>query len=343
VAYAIVGIGVGSVGILYAVNGGGILGAGPVQWSSYRPAQFAEIDGDGQLEILGYVNILRGGEPRTHFAAYDGATGRQLWISPDLGAHAEVMESQLGIVDGRVLYADAGGKLTAYQLADAKPLWSVALGERVRDICAAGPGLAIVVTADAQARQVTLADGSLEPATRPAECISSTPLLAVQADKRSKGVRDRSREREPLPTVPGMKVHDVLRPSGVSLLLGNKSPGTRVPMIAAYSDGAVRWTALVPAGDPLKANEGAVELASADGEQVFALYGMQDSNADLRIAAFSMTDGRRLWDEPVPESDTGDVSEVVAVGDRLLVSHWTYLRVYDRATGVLRYTIGRWR
>ncbi len=323
------------------------MNSGAVQWNSSRPPIYMELDGDDALDAIGWVRVQRAGNLSPRVAAFAGRSGRQLWISPMLSTIAEEHLAQFGFAGGRIIVVDPGGRAQAFVPNVETPEWSVDLGERAVEICDGGPAEVVVVTKDGKARTLAVADGAGRPVVPPAVCIP-TGAAAPAASRahwdaagRWPGVRVPPAIRPPARPIPDMASDSLLRPTPeLSVVLGSKAAGTRVPMVAVLRGEQVLWSSVVPEREPLRATADDPDIAAADERAVFVSYEISDSS--WRVAAFALVDGQRLWDVPIADSITGDLEMLVPVGDRLLVAHWTYLKVLDRNTGALRHTIGSW-
>src|SRR5690606_29639049 len=134
-------------------------------WDSARAPIVADADGDGDEDLIGSVMTISGsGDSDTSFAAFDGATGRQIWRSESLGSPESRTHSMSSIAEDTLLHANASGELYGYALRTGQPRWRVSLGERVARFCRADAGAAVVETADQRRTRVALADGSTRPA-----------------------------------------------------------------------------------------------------------------------------------------------------------------------------------
>lgn len=329
-----------------------LAGLDTVQWNSARPPIFADVDGDGALDVIGWVRGQKMGALTPRIAAFSGVDGRSLWMTATIAPLAEEHQVQFGYAGGRLVVVDAGGVAHGMVPTAQTPEWSIDLGERAVEICDGGATEVIVVTSDGAARQIAVADGSSRRVAAPTPCApTGTAVPAVMrahwhAVGRWPGVRVPPIGLRPEQAAPGMSSDSLLRPTPeLTVLLGTKSVGTHIPMVAVLRGDQPLWTSVVPEDQPLRVETGGPKIAAADAQTVFVGYERTDST--WRVAAFALADGRRLWDAPVPsrptDSEQGDLEMLVPVGDHLLAAHWTYLRVLDRNTGDERFTIGVWR
>ena len=82
----------------------------------------------------------------------------------------------------------------------------------------------------------------------------------------------------------------------VRVILGDKRPGTRAPMVAMNQGEALAWARLLPAHDPSQARWPTDDLAAADDRAVVVLH---EFAYEPRVAAFDLADGWRMWDVAV--------------------------------------------
>lgn len=304
-------------------------------WPGEVP-QFVDLNGDGALDLVGFADdvLVRDAhsEHMRRVAAYDGKTGERLWSTPYLGSFESAIGMRMGLVHDHVVVVDAGGEARVFKAGGEAPLWTMNLGERLAFVCNGDPGQVVLETVDGRGVAIDLASGATRPATAPSPC--ATDAVALPAVIRSEATAREERSRQDRPSVEGMRVDASLDVSPeVRVVLGDKTPGTRVPMVAVLRGGALAWASPVPAHDPLRASGPTDDLAAADDRAVFVLYELAYKP---RVAAFDLADGRRMWDVAIPER----VKALVPVQDRVYVVYWTALDVLDCETGELRHRIG---
>lgn len=302
-------------------------------WWGDTGAQFADFNGDGTLDFFGWIS--EGDHPQV--AAFDGATGRGLWSTPQLAT--DWSSSRMGLVDGHIVVVDGAGRARAFKPGSEAPLWSVELGERAEEVCKGPAGQVVIRTKDDRVLGLELAAGAASPTTMPKSCTTDAAALTAAVRTRATRLQElRSRsffDNVRHPRVPGVDVEAVLAIGPKHrVILGHKTPGTRVPMIAVTREQRVVWSSQIPESDALEARTTMNNVSAADEGAAFVFY---DSGHGKRIAALSVADGRRLWDIGVAD----DVGSLVPVQDRLYVAQTWSLSALDRETGEHLYTIGR--
>ncbi len=313
-------------------------------WDASRTAMIADVNGDGTDDVVGSINELDAhGSMTPFFAAYDGSSGRQLWLSAAIGSAQSRSNSRTAIAGGRLLHASSAGVLQGYDLTNGRVSWEIPLGERAERFCRNDDASVIVVRSDQRAVLVALSDGARSDTPVPEPCIP------VASDEFSReGVHSTWTyvdpdpwERENRITVEGMDLSFAARSptDGWLVALGHRAIGTRVPMIARVGDGG--WRQDIPAGDPLRAADRDPEMAAIHGQRAFVVYEMNGDNVPARLTGFALGDGRRLFDAALPASRFGPSrGGVVASDDLLLVEQGASLHAFDPATGAHRFHIG---
>jgi len=340
---AIVGLGVwtaASVAEGIAEGGGGGFG-GALDFDlpeASRVVMLRDVDGDGIEDVIGSVMRLEGGDMVSHFAAYDGETGRRMWLSEALGPVDGRTHARAALVGDTLLYATPTGTLYGYDAREGRPRWQFNLGERVETFCAAGESEAIAVLADETRRRVALSDGASRP--EPDGGCGALMTDALPPFSREQTLTHWREREEYEVEVDGMSVAAAFVDPRADrmLVIGQRRPGTASPRVAlvATSGG---WTSEVPGVSPLSAEADDPAATFLDDEAVFLAYTME-GDAPARVTALALDGGRRLWDQPLSASHF-DPRYVVAGRQRVAVGHGGHLDVYDRATGEHVLHLGR--
>jgi DNA-directed RNA polymerase subunit RPC12/RpoP len=308
------------------------------------PMLLADANGDGTEDVVAEVRVRSFSSEVNLVAAFDGRTGKELWRSDELWRGTGLL-----CVSGDVVLLSASGPvLRGLGLADGKPRFEVKLEEKVSHLCEGpDPQTVNVITADKRGQPLTLTDGRLGPAGSPRLC---RPL---RCDQRSAGMfneewanRDRRSLRRSI-RLPGMVVERVIVQGGVTLALGGKSPGTRVPMLASIRESEPRpgdfagsgpqvlWQATAPAENPLSASSGLDPYEVALDDTLVALS--YQGGGGHRLTAFTLADGKRRFDVDLP--GMRDVWSVLIGGGRVYVSSsWGFISAHDAGTGETIFT-----
>lgn len=317
---------------------GGIATAGePSLYFSDIPFLF-DVNGDGVIDVIGKSEIPAGA---TWIAAYDGRNGKELWRTSEISK--EAAGGLRGLASDVLVSVDELGKVQAYRAHNGQPAWASQLGEQARDICR-GEGFVRIRTADNQQHSLSLATGQklLNQADTPCRTIpitrSDTGIgyrVVSWTEFRKLGLPDTS-------SIPGMSAHRALVPDEGkrAFMLGSKSPGSSVAMIAAVEGKKVLWSSLVPGIDPLTTDVNVTtQIAAVSGSRVVVPYRLKTSNG-VRMAAFDTNTGTRLWDVAVHDkSDT--MNGIAATEQDVYFASWTALYVLRADTGELRFRVGK--
>ncbi|MBI4952255.1 MAG: PQQ-binding-like beta-propeller repeat protein [Myxococcales bacterium] len=329
----------GGGGLFVALQKSGCSALGSDQWEGVHGAILADVNGDGAADIVGRMRRVTGGD-RVWLAAFDGATGKELWKSEALGPYLETYQGMLGLAEDTLLYASAGGELVAFGLRDGQRRWRASLPEKATGFCAGDAGTVRVGLANKSEAAVRLSDGQAAP--RAAGAAGAASPCKRLADDGEHG--DPSFETEEHPGfdkgLPGLRVDlELRRADGPRILLGTRSEGTQVPMIGVVypADPARTWKSELAATRPLETGPFGPEAGAVTNDRVFTVYQFTDSSRPRMLVAFDLS-GHRLWESPLP--NTAPLSAVQAADGRVLVSQWGRIQSYDGASGKQLFAIG---
>ncbi|HSC85862.1 MAG TPA: PQQ-binding-like beta-propeller repeat protein [Polyangiaceae bacterium] len=299
-----------------------------------------DVNGDGVLDVLGRNKLPSG---PCWFAAFDGKSGEPIWKTEPIAKDACESGSMRTLVGDVLISVDALGKAQAYDAKNGQPRWAGLLGETARSACGTADWLKI---AKSDRQDVVLAPATGKPAEAPKT--KDCPALATSSKDSNPGQRiigwsDFDDYGLPsLHAIQGLSAHRALVVDGsdVAFMLGSKSAGSQVAMIAAVQKKKVLWSDVVPGVDPLttKVNVTTQLAAYGDGKLVVP-YALKDSDGGMRMAAFDTATGRRIWDVQVHERTQVDGGLTVA-GDTVYYGSWTALYALDAKTGSRRFVIG---
>jgi putative pyrroloquinoline-quinone binding quinoprotein len=305
------------------------------EWEGVHAAILADVNGDGVPDVVGRIRHQE--RDRVTITASDGKNGRRLWESESLGPYGDTYQGVLGLAGDTLLFATPAAELRAFALRDGKKRWQSKLPEKAKLFCTgAGPSDVRIRLADDRIVSVGLGDGrSAGP--------SSDPLVACDQladDGRETAVRFFVGHSSPSDyKVEGMYVSYALQPpDGPTVLFGYREKGTEVPMIAAlYEDVSRNWKSDLPAEDPLQTSAESSQLAAVNATRAFATYQRSHSDDPHVLVCFDLA-GRRQWEKALP--DDQPLTAVQATEERVFVSQWGHLTVYDAKTGKTLFDIG---
>src|SRR6185437_15673446 len=104
-------------------------------WQGRGPI-LADVNGDGTPDIVGRLRYIAAADEIT-LAAFDGASGRQLWESESLGTSEQVSDGVLGLAGDTLVFASPG-QVSGFRVSDGKSKWKgTSLPEKVDAFCGA--------------------------------------------------------------------------------------------------------------------------------------------------------------------------------------------------------------
>jgi hypothetical protein len=364
--------GAGGMGLGGGPGSGGSAGQSMgehMQWVGNKQPMLIDLTGDGVADPVGWIRFIGGGATRDHLAAFDAVTGKRLWTTPQLADASGSHETSAVLAGDKLLVADATGMLHAHSLANGQRVWTAMIGERVERICPGGPGQVRVEKKDGHQVTVALATGQVVPAGKVDE---QAPCAGMWTDEPGRtpgsfvggGTFDNDLVQ---PVIAGMNVSGVVvePQTRIYVAIGGRAPGTAVPTAARYdlpapaapaAKGKKRagsawmnkpevtptWLAAIPAVNPMTVSPGSTAIGAISSGRLVAPYLIAGSKRTWRLAALDVRTGQNLWDVEIPLSDHPTLNSVVASDRQVFVGLWTWLHVFDLATGQHRMTIGKW-
>lgn len=358
----------GGLGPVSGPGSGGTVGQSfteHMQWVGHKQPMIADANRDGVMDVIGWVRFLNttGGKTLDHLAAFNAATGDRLWTTSAITDSGQQHQVKSALSGDKLVVADATGILKAYSIYNGQQMWTAPLGERAERICGEGQGFIRVETKDKRVLKVALATGQITPAGKVddgATCagVQSPDMLGGPYFTSGGGTWGEGGIRNP--ELEGMDVEKVLHDNGTGarVALGSRKPGTRIPTVALYTEdapkkkkrrwhdrsvkGTVKWLANVPAVNPLTVKEGGVETGAISQGRIIVPYDMQNSEQGVRLSCINLNTGANLWDVAIPRSGTGGIGGINVSDRQVFVGHWTYLDVFELATGKHLMTVGVW-
>jgi outer membrane protein assembly factor BamB/DNA-directed RNA polymerase subunit RPC12/RpoP len=356
----------GSFGEMF--TGGGGPGSGgsagqsfgeKMQWIANKQPMLIDITRDGAADLIGWVRFMHMGSSADHIAAFDSVNGNRIWTTPQLTGTSGTHQAKAAVAGDKLLLGDPTGVLKAFSIYNGQQVWNAMLGERVERFCGAGQGHVRVEKKDKLAVTVALATGQVTPAGKAGDQLCSglwTDVPGETAAVRTGGGTFDEWIRQP--DLDGINVGQVVADltSSTWVAVGSRKPGTKVPTAAAFpAPKSIKkgnwmkkkkvtplWVAAIPGVNPLTVDQGDPEVATIAAGRLIVPYAMEGSGKGYRLACLDVATGRNLWDQAIPLSGTSKVMSVVASDRQIFVGIWTYLHVFDLATGQFRMTIGKW-
>ncbi len=322
-------------------------GTDPFQWNPHSRVVVVSLPGQRREAFLGSVHpIVESDRSRpmvVHVALFSGDSFAEVWRSPSLGRFNEDNASEavhFAAAGARVVYTDVRNVAQVVELTTGRATASVQLTDRALSVCASATGAVWVEVADQQHVLIDPTTGRGAPGARPADCVPTRGSGAASCGN------GRARSSAPCvdvssDTVPGMSTRTMLTgPNGTSVAFGVRSPGTQVPMVAAKNAGGVLWQRPLPGDSVGLAAETGADAFDVVGDSVFAVFHQRDYR--IRVIGIDVATGQTLWESSTPRSQSIFPSVITVGRDRVYVPHFTWLDVFDRATGAHVRTMGRW-
>ncbi|WP_141588350.1 PQQ-binding-like beta-propeller repeat protein [Myxococcus sp. AB056] len=320
------------------------------QWNSQGVPLAVDLNGDGTADIIGRIrrhsSVPGKTETRDQVAAFDGKSFELLWEA-DLEGTASDLSGAVHVVHqgDRVVMSEPGA-VHLLEPKTGKPLGRVALSDKPNRLC--------IPKDDTESVWVEVVDGqnlsfntktatarpAIEPPPPCAPVKWNHQLCFVPVFRKSPVPCVRPRN---LPAVPGFQAEHVYKLEDLDVAMGERSPGSRVPMVAVFRRGekAALWTENVADMDPRNVKESTVDVVDFSEDALFMVYALKEGGEQL--VRRDLLTGRVGWDVPIPNSKSGSgVSQIRVHGGRVYVPHWVWLDVFDAKTGNLIGTLGTW-
>jgi outer membrane protein assembly factor BamB len=300
-----------------------------------------DVEGDGVDDVIGLISYSR--EPSQYLAAFSGKDGHRLWES----SQAADDTTKLALTVATIVRGDAAGTVYAYALSTGAERWHRPAGERVKQLCTGeSPDEILLETADQHWLHVPLQSGLMtpladrghQPPDRDRDRVAAPRCDPLQrADFGA--INGATVLPDPPPKVDGMSIRHVLaRGDGPRIAVGYRSPGTPVPMLAAFdAAGQVTWRIDVPASDMLRAHWSNDDLVTLTDGAVLLVY--ETNTAQPILVAIDRATGRRQW-ETAPKK----VNRMIGIAvsrTAVALSGSGLLQVFDVEHGRAMYMIGR--
>lgn len=317
-----------------------------LQWHTIGPVFPAHVNDDATEDVVGPYRVLDGALVPVFVGAFDGATRQRLWGAGPFVSGEDMQHLHVGRSGARVLVSDAQAKVHLLDLASGQELAAPKLSDRVKRLCGApdAPARFYVETADERGVLVD-ATGAVTVAPAPDFCPSRKTLPSDDCHLLPLfgGPVLPCLPLEQAPHVEGLSPKWAIGDAHDGVLIGQRQPGTAVPLAAGFEPKTrkVRWSRAIPTVDPLSVREGPPEVVALADGVLYAYYGRTQARA--RLAAIDVATGETRWEVDVPNSDQGSGPRLITVGaEHVYVPHWAWLDIFDRKTGALVGTIGRW-
>lgn len=324
-----------------------------LNWRARLPL-LTDVDGDGTHDLIG---VALDPSKAVRLVAVSGNDGSRLWHSAAIPDVPESSVPDAYLWDDTLFVAGPAGAFSAFSARDGGTLWSIRMSDVVDDVaCLASaandPTTVLVTTADDVHHSVEIERGTVRGTVDKDEL----PQLIVLAKSFDPDVRPLTRADRVVFTkyVPGANAFEGIRGDFVlrstsgafSLYLGARAKGSKTPVLLCFDTNpdtgsfSSKWQSTVPGTEPLKARlpVGLQPYLHADPSIASVIYRTEGNGPhEFRVAAFDMSDGRRLWDEKIPGSSP--FHSVTVNEGRVYLQSWKELRILDGATGKLQFSV----
>ncbi len=319
-----------------------------LQWDDGVMPAIADVNGDGVADIIGRYTLLEDSKSNVYVGAFDGQSFERLWKAGpygDISANHAHMYTHFMVSPTHVLVTDHASMLHILDRKSGTEQRSGRLSDRANGGCAAPTGeQAWIEVADEKHVSVDLASGQVGEMARPEWCPGAGDLRGNAACWHSEFQRSRRGhadciESRKLAKAEGFGAGYALVAGDITVALGHKNPGTRLPMAAGYVDGKVVWVRNIASDAQATVGEGTPALADVAFGRVIVHYQLDQK---WRLISLDVSDGTTQWDVAVPNTTWSNESDLMLVTEgKIYLPSAQYLYIYDTATGRLLATIGK--
>ncbi|MFK8001346.1 MAG: PQQ-binding-like beta-propeller repeat protein [Polyangiales bacterium] len=311
---------------------------------------FEDLDGDGSLDLLAYVEHVEGVNHTHRLVGYDGATGALRLETRPISLGRYPLITRVGM---HVLIAGDRGQLVAYDLGSGDEQWTATLTEEPEAFCEnAAEGAVLLLTADERTISIDLA--TQVQTVGPATCVhaaehpdpedrrdwdapfgvdsykcGTTRLIGSRGDM---VLPDACAEYVDASLIEDMRLARIWQVESEWLLLGSMMEGRPLPMVGVFANGAVRWHSEVQETH-IGAGMGLPRHPTLMGDSVVVGY---VTDRVHMLSAFALEDGARRWTRALDDDLNG-----MAGGAQQLFAHvGSRVLALDPASGETRLTFG---
>jgi DNA-directed RNA polymerase subunit RPC12/RpoP len=330
-------------------------------------ALFHDINDDGSLEIISPIRYVQKNDSY-YLAAFDGVKGDLLWESETIGNHDDAIQGLTILHGGSITQSDSRGNLSGYMPTTGERLWKVPIGEKVKEVCADDDASLAIKLNDKSWKRILLKDGYISLLEEAPEDCSRVAIYKKFGQVHLIHSSQNRRRRRPRTKLEGMEVRDLVTMPGEpghQVALGNKSPGTRIPMLAYLRAPAPEsdqseeepskkkhrkrkkskdpkptmvWSSELPAIDPLATKEGPPEFVAVSAGYIASIYKLK--TGATHVVCFTREGGQRLWDTELTK-DHSPISAIDIANDMVYVSQWGSLSAFKIDNGSRAFKLGR--
>lgn len=343
---AVVGPLIAAVASRSATTGGGLgsaLSTEHLQWGSEAPFA-AKINADGTEDFVGRYHVLGGSGDKTleYVGGYDGATLKRVWQAGPFGDQGDTRGLHMAVVGGNVLVTDQKSVGHILDVATGKETASITLSDRADSICIEPTGKpeAWIKVSDNQDLDVDFTTKRSKKSPRPSWC-KEQDIFAC-----SSGLFEKTNAECTKPdsafNAPNFSAKKQLTEGAVTVVVGEKSPGTAMPTAVGWDPKAKRilWQRPIPQSESTRVSDG-LGLVDLGGGRLVSQVEL--TTGIYKLIALDGKTGAQLWDTEIPNSKDGsEADQMLVTATRVYLPHWTWLNVFDAKSGTVIGTVGIW-
>jgi len=338
--------------LLYAITIGGVvvgLRACKVwteraAFGGHRVALFRDINGDGVEDVI-LQTWLPSKDRRMFVVALSGVDGGRLWTTEPITLARGNQSRMLGLAERYALVSNDAGDVFAFNLSDGSTAWRMRFEEQTLRFCKDDDDddhVVVELEDDRRVRMSLVTGGMSESGRTSCDVVEHDDASKWSPSRQFVTELDRRRKSGEM-TIVEEAVY-----GGARVGFGYKTLGNHTLMLEVSQGSfpsSTKWQVAVPKDHPLEAEEyerGSQSFA-AGRAIVAATYEVASGPRKIcRMTAFSLEEGKRLWDVEIPRSRRYSLNcnEVISMSPKLIVIvSGADLVAFDVETGIERWKV----
>ena len=314
-----------------------------LQWGNEAPFA-AKINADATEDFVGRYHVLGGSGDKTleYVGGYDGATLKRVWQAGPYGDQGDTRGLHMAVVGNSVLVTDQRSVGHILDAATGKETASITLSDRADSICVepSGKPEAWIKVSDNQDLDVDFTTKRSKKSPRPPWC--KEPDVFACSSGRFEKTNAECAKPDAAFSAPSFSAKKQLTEGAVTVVVGEKSPGTAMPTAVGWDPKAKRilWQRPIPQSESTRVSDG-LGLVDLGGGRLVSQIEL--TTGIYKLIALDGKTGAQLWDTEIPNSKDGsEADQMLVTATRVYLPHWTWLNVFDAKTGAVIGTVGVW-